>query len=218
MTAVRAAWYDYARSVVGISAEHRHDCTAANGASGTPGLNPKIRWPGYLGSGYLSAPVRLLCVGQVHHAAELLRTLGNIQPLLLKVAATHSGQSLMAQITSEYERAMSEWGPWQKFRKIVDPLGIDVTGIAYTNVAKCWQTLTDRPDCRLPMRVCARMFDVSRLAKSINAQAIIIMSADTTLSYASVVAREVPMYSFPGRPSDKLLREISTQLRDRFLR
>jgi hypothetical protein len=124
---------------------------------------------------------------------------------------------LLEAITSAYERAMLQWGPWAKFRKVLSPLGLDERSIAYTNVAKCWQTLKDTPDCRKPMKACASEFPIDRLAGDIEACAIVIMSAPSTLAYAGVVEGRVPLYSFPGRPSDAELRAISSALHERFI-
>jgi hypothetical protein len=218
MNDIESAWYDYAKSVCGVNAKHLNECIAAGGASGTPSLRTNIRWPGYLGSRYCQSKLRLLCVGQVHHATELLRTLGKIQPLLERIGSGPTDPATMAKITNEYEHAIVEWGPWIKFSKIVSPLRLDETNIAYTNVAKCWQTLTDKPECKYPMRLCAKRFPIESLAASIQADAIVIMSADSTLSFAGIDEGRIPMYSFPGRPSNALLQEITEALHRRFLR
>jgi hypothetical protein len=215
MNDIRDAWYSYAKAVAGIDHGHRLECVAATGATGTPALDSNIRWPGYLGSNYESASMKLLCVGQVHHAADLFATLGHVQPLLGALGSGPCDPNIMETITAEYERAMVRWGPWGKFRKILGPLGLDQTSIAYTNVAKCWQTLDPSisPDCRRPMKACSKRFPISQLAKAIHANAIVIMSAESTLAYAGITKGDIPMNSFPGRPSDLQLQRIAESLK-----
>jgi len=125
----------------------------------------------------------------------------------------------MKSITASYERAMRSWGPWQKFRKIVECFGMNEKSIAYTNIAKCWQTLrlTIGPDSRKPMRACVSAFPIFDLAKEIRANAVIVMSADSSLAYAGILEDGVPMFSFPGRPKDSQLHDIATQIGRRFL-
>jgi len=68
------------------------------------------------------------------------------------------------------------------------------------------------------MKVCARRFPLDELAVSIDAQAIVIMSARSTLAYAGISEGTVPIFSFPGRPSDAELAQIAGELSDRFVR
>ncbi len=76
MTVVRADAYSveyvrYVESVVRVSDEHRAACERATGASGEPRLSGQIRWPGYVGSNFAGASIRILCAAQVHHGPEL---------------------------------------------------------------------------------------------------------------------------------------------------
>jgi hypothetical protein len=54
--------------------------------------------------------------------------------------------------------------------------------VAYTNYAKCWQTLgEDNPDCSKPMKTCGARYKLSDLATAIECEVVLMLSADSTL-------------------------------------
>lgn len=215
MSSIAANWARYVENVVHVDERHRRQCVRATGAEETSGLDGDLRWPGYLGSDYGNARIRLLCAGQVHHGPMLEETLGDIQPALREIRQHGASRTLLKTVTAQYEKAITTWGPWSKFRKILRPLSLSETHIAYTNVAKCWQTPTNA-DCRLPMRVCAPVFPLDVLARSIAADAIVVISATSTLNFCGVREGNVPLYNVPGRPSDLALEALANELRRRF--
>jgi hypothetical protein len=67
------------------------------------------------------------------------------------------------------------------------------------------------------MKACSGVFPIEELAKGIEAHAIIVMSAESTLNAVGVAEGRVPMYAFPGRPSDDRLEELSREIYARFI-
>lgn len=181
----------YAVSVIRIDDEHRYKCEKASGASGTTELCERIRWPGYVGHAYTNARVRLLCCAQVHHGPELWRTSKSIQSTLLQIASSDLTPQLLRDLSHAYERTIPKWGPWTDFKKILTPLGLDETNIAYTNIAKCWQT-PGRSNVEKPMKECLKTFPLTQLAKTIDAQAIVLMSSTGTMNRVGIVQEDIP--------------------------
>lgn len=212
-----------------VSAAHHDACIRNTGAAGTLGLRQDLRWPGYVGSLYERSSPRILCVAQIHHATELLRTLGHLQdamrafclaaPALTRDPASQARKTdFLTTLTSAYESAIIQWGPWTKFRKVLRVIGLDdPRKIAYTNVAKCWQTLPGTPEVRppqvsKPMKCCYAEYPLERLARAIEADAILLLSATSTIAYVGITDITLPVYAFPGRPSDKELAHIGMGL------
>ncbi len=224
MTVVRADAYSveyvrYVESVVRVSDEHRAACERATGASGEPRLSGQIRWPGYVGSNFAGASIRILCAAQVHHGPELHRTAQGIEAILKRIAAEGGAPELIQRMGLAYEQAIKQWGPWADFEKILMRLGPAIFGpaeIAYTNVAKCWQN-PSTSDCEKPMEVCAPAFPLDRLAQAIGAQVILLMSASGTMSRVGLREDAVALFNFGGRSSNARLREIGDTVRERFV-
>jgi hypothetical protein len=220
LTDFESRWLGYARAVIRPRPAHLANCVASTGASGTPELDPTIRWPGYLGSRYGSSKSRVLCVAQVHHATELLRTLGRLQGALREWSekpepSAEQNRAVLHAIQVAYERAIVQWGPWAKFSKILRPLGYGQRDVAYTNLAKCWQTLSDspRPNCRKPMATCIEEYPLSELYDAIKPTHVLIMSSEGTLREIGFDLDAFPaVYAFRGRPSDATLFEIAKRI------
>ena len=123
-------WLDYALSVI-QPMDHLTACRLATGGAPTPGLEADIRWPGYVGPAYESAPFRLLFVGQVHYPEELERTLGHFQNNMHTWAnnpRTPRGDDRFLQLLqAEYRKAIPQWGPWKRpFSKLSNRQGLSL--------------------------------------------------------------------------------------------
>src|SRR5579884_2858988 len=138
LTELEARWLeDWARPIVAVSSQHRQDCERSGGATGEPRLDSNLRWPGYIGSRFESARLRILCIAQIHHGPELHRTLGHVQESMRQwVDREIDDEIFFGTLQRAYQAAIIEWGPWKKtFAKLLSGRGIDETAISYTNFA-----------------------------------------------------------------------------------
>lgn len=197
---------------------HLAQCVAATGARQTDRLSGDLRWPGYVGTEYDRAAIRILCAAQVHHGPILAETGQGIQTILRRIRSSGASPELAGQLANEYEKVVTLWGPWAKFAKVlrgIDPALATPASVAYTNIAKCWQDPTEanRENCRLPMRACQAFYPLSQLRQAIRADIVLVLSTSSTLDYARVPRVEW-LLNFPGRPSGVQLAEIGVRARD----
>ncbi len=150
---IEANWLEHAWQIVNCPETHLRRCQAAGGA--VPGQGRvdgnELRWPGYLGRGYPSEG-GILCVGAVHREERPDDEKKN--PVIgrtnreLATATRHwmaSGRTAtndvhyLESVRTAYEVALPEWSRWRRhFRRLIeDYLKLDLTQIAWTNLAKC---------------------------------------------------------------------------------
>ena len=153
MTATEERWLDYAWSVASCPASHRERCEALGAA--VPGVERvdgnELRWPGYLGCNYREG-FGILCVGHVHREGRPSDEAND--PVIRKTNAElvrahrcwlYRGRSAVEDllyldaVRKAYADGLPSWSRWRRhFRTLVqDYLRMNVTGIAWTNLAKC---------------------------------------------------------------------------------
>jgi hypothetical protein len=72
----------------------------------------------------------------------------------------------LAAVRSAYEEALPAWNVWKGFARLVErELSLDVTQIAYANLAKCRVPIERSPDPLV--RLCQRQFPVAQLVDAI---------------------------------------------------
>jgi hypothetical protein len=169
LSSLTKTWLAYARSVFDCDA-HLQQCDAPIIA----GIDPTLRWPGFIGSRYESAPKRLLLVGRVHNPSgwpSLIRLEGLAKDW---VSGVTSDEDFFQSYNREYARQLVTWGPWQKvYSHLAAAAGTDENGIAYVNVAKCWQH-PGRESAR--QRRCSRSFPLEALAQIVEPKGVFILA------------------------------------------
>ncbi len=182
LTELESRWLrDWACPIVGVSDEHRQDCEDREGASGELRLNPKLRFPGYIGENFESSRIRILCVAQIDHATQLFGTLGHLQDAMASwsrgVDSTRD-EEFFRLLQTSYQAAITGWGPWTKiFSHILRAKSIDEKSIAFTNFAKCSQK-PRHPKMYTVMRCCERKFPIASLARLLRPDAILEITSD----------------------------------------
>lgn len=185
MSSIRSAnttehrWLDYAWGVVNCTPAHRRACEAAGGARPSIGreLGNELRWPGYLGRNYVERR-GVLCVGHVHR-----ERVGVEEPDVVHTEATaalvdsarvwlSSGRSAcadakyIASVRDEYEAWLPTWPRWYQHRDLLDGLGMDVTQIAWANLAKCRVPIDDKKAVDRVTSLCQAEFSDGRAGGS----------------------------------------------------
>ena len=185
MSQIVSDWLDYAHSAVSPT-DHFEACRTSTGGASTAGLEPDLRWPGYLGSGYEESPFRLLFLGQIHYPEELARTLGSFQQDMRTWASQPRTPSLdqrfLGSLQAAYRKAIPQWGPWKRtFSKLANRQRLAIEQIAYGNVAKCWLTVKreSNPNTTKPMRACMPAFSPRDLVRRVRAQAAVVLCGRT---------------------------------------
>jgi hypothetical protein len=139
----------------------------------------ELRWPGYLGLGY-ELRRGILCVAHAHRepTAETERgdpTIRDTNDRLIEATRSWTGpglrsvtrdQQYLGAVRSAYEEALPAWNVWKGFARLVEhELGLDVTRVAYANLAKCRVPIERSPDPLV--RLCQRQFPVAQLVAAI---------------------------------------------------
>lgn len=180
-------WLDYAWEVVNCPAGHFAECEAAGGArAGAGGVDGnELRWPGYLGRDYEFGK-GLLCVAHAHRQPTAEKECGDRvlrETNTRLIAATRAwkeagvrsettDQIYLQEVRAAYETGLLHWDRWSAFAGVVaDELGLDVTHVAFANLAKCRVPIERSPD-RL-VRLCQRQFPVHRLVDAIRPVAVL---------------------------------------------
>jgi hypothetical protein len=173
-------WLEYAWDVVNCPSPHIKACEAAGGAISRRDVDGnELRWPGYLGSGY-EIGRGILCVAHAHRepTAETERldpTIRRTNDRLVDATRSWTGagprssardQQYLRAVRSAYEDALPAWNVWKGFARLVErELGLDVTHIAYANLAKCRVPIERSPDPLV--RLCQRQFPIAQLVAAI---------------------------------------------------
>lgn len=83
-------------------------------------------------------------------------------------------EEFLPRLRSAYANALPDWGPWKKtFQYVASNFGLFVEDVAYTNLAKCWQTLDRTPIG--PVRACARQYPLRELASILRPHGIVVL-------------------------------------------
>jgi hypothetical protein len=177
--------------VVNASQHHRRGCLVRDAASGR-GLDGgnDIRFPGFLGERY-TPEQGLLCVGQVHREPTNPEHLDGDPERFIAAhrAWRESGRladadtAFLAEVRRYYAATAASWNPWHTHfkRMVVGELGLDMSHIAYTNLAKCRQNPAGKNPRKLS-DYCQQDFPVDRLVEVLQPVAVIVcvISADPT--------------------------------------
>ena len=163
------SWLAYARSVLDCGA-HLQSCDAPT----ISGIDPTLRWPGFIGSGYESAPKRLLLVGRVHNPSGW-PNLSRLEEIAKEwLSRTTTDEDFFRHYSGEYARQLVTWGPWQKvYSQLASAAGTDENGVAYVNAAKCWQH-PGRETAR--QRRCSQAFPLEALAQIVEPRGVFVLA------------------------------------------
>lgn len=136
MNQTETLWLDYARDVLTRGGGEMNCCVSGD-------TDRISRWPGYLGSDYISG--RVLLVGAVHNQADMDATpevpaIGSAA--LQWIGGDLSDSDYLALLRAKYPEAINFWsrgggGVFRKFGAIRAALGISLEQCAISNIAKC---------------------------------------------------------------------------------
>ena len=167
-------WLAYARSVF-ASGSHLNQCNAPSLTS----IDPILRWPGFVGPEYETAPKRLLLVGRVHNPSgwTVANGLSDLESLAKQwLGGSMSDPDFYREYGREYALRLTTWGPWQKaLVHLAAAAGVDERGVSYVNVAKCWQY----PGKETAMqRRCSKTFPLESLVEIVKPHGVFVLATD----------------------------------------
>lgn len=171
-------WLVYARAVFRC-ANSGHACDAPSIAD----IDNALRWPGFVGANYERARTRLLLVGRIHNPSgwRAWPGLGTLEPLVRDwVSGRSSDAEFYRQYSERYAQLLVTWGPWRKvYAFLAEAAGVDADGVAYTNVAKCWQY----PGKESAMqRLCSQAFPLQNLVDILQPHGVFVLAPDSWVS------------------------------------
>jgi hypothetical protein len=170
-------WLVYARSVFDCG-PHLRECDAP----AIDGIDPSLRWPGFVGENYEPAPKRLLLVGRVHNPTDWNGTygVGGLGPLAKSwLSGSLSDEEFYREYSREYARRLIGWGPWLKiYAHLAEAAGADESSIAYVNVAKCWQ-YPGKESAK--QRNCAAAFRLGDLVEAVRPSGVFLLATENWL-------------------------------------
>jgi hypothetical protein len=168
-------WLTYARSVFACGT-HLNACNAPL----IDGIDPELRWPGFVGVNYEAAPKRLLLVGRVHNPSGWHGTsgLGGLELIARRwLAAELSDEEFYSDYSREYGKRLVTWGPWQKvYRHLAAAAGADEQSVAYVNVAKCWQNLGKESALQ---RRCSETWPLESLVEIVKPHGVFVLAPES---------------------------------------
>ena len=156
---IEQRWLDYAWGLVNCPEGHRRACEAAGGARPRAGAvdGNELRWPGYLGRNYAG----ILCVGHINremtpeaearmaipvrrrYAEQILQS----RRWIAEGRSPDSDRAYLEVVRTTHEAVVPLWPQWRDFAKVIEgQLQLDVTHIAWGNLAKCRQAIGGSPD------------------------------------------------------------------------
>jgi hypothetical protein len=189
LTELARNWLSYARRVARCP-DHLRFCDAPNISD----IDGAIRWPGFVGLRYELSPKRLLLVGRIHNPTGWSGWpgLGALEPLIRAwLHAEISDEAFFNDYNSEYARRLVAWGPWRKvYARLANAAGTDVSGIAYTNIAKCWQ-YPGKETSR--QRACSKAFPLRDLVEVLKPHGVFLLAPNVWVSQVpGAAAGDVP--------------------------
>lgn len=202
-------WLIHARAVFAC-ADHHNACDAPT----VTGIDPALRWPGFVGPNYEKAQKKLLLVGRIHNPSgwENWPGLGGLQPLIHEwLSGSRSDEAFYTDYNREYARRLVTWGPWRKvYDALASAAGVDATGVAYANVAKCWQYPGKESKLQ---RACSRTFPLEELVDIVKPHGVFVLATDAWVAAvpnARVRSAEFRNDSAPHFqiPYDRLIRHV----------
>lgn len=174
LTQLDRNWLEYARRIFSCPA-HLASCDAPR----VEGIDPSIRWPGFLGENYQRAPKRMLFVGRVHNPSGWTRWpgLGGLESIVRDwLNGNIADDRFYRDYSREYARRLATWGPWAKvYGVLANAAGADETSVAYVNAAKCWQF--PGKESRL-QRACSAAFPLEDLVDIVKPHAVFLLATD----------------------------------------
>jgi hypothetical protein len=154
LTQLERDWLTYARCViVDKTASERRCCLKSRAAI------EQTLWPGYLGFGYETSAKRVLLVAAVHNESKLyIGALNRMKCLESKARAwatrapgAPDDEQYLDLVRCAYQQSARYWAPdffrgppdpepgtpWGALFRIMKALGVGISDIAFTNLAKC---------------------------------------------------------------------------------
>jgi hypothetical protein len=221
MTQIESAWLvEWARPIIACPEEHRRECVSRGGAAGAPSADASLRWPGNIGVNFeLVVPSRrILCVSQIHLAAEWGMARRNLGALESDMRAWRDGRlpdaSFLERYRSTYSDLLKEWGPWRNgFRRILEDqrIALDTGAIAYVNMAKCWRPPGGQYGV---MRCCEGWMSIARLCGVVKPGGILVLSGDSVLDYVRpAFPNGTPMHNCGARSNMLTSTQVDAAIR-----
>lgn len=182
-------WLAYARAIFACPAHHAQ-CDAPPVST----IDCSIRWPGFVGPSYERSVKKLLLLGRIHNPGGWNETsgLGTLEPLIHDwIDGRISDPSFYAEYNRRYAALLPTWGPWYKvYGSLAAAVGIDATGVAYANVAKCWQFPGHESAAQ---RACSSEFPVEDLIEVVKPDGVFLLAPASWVSRVSgAQVRSVP--------------------------
>lgn len=217
------AWLDYAHDVVCCN-DHLGACRAQRKPYFTDnGLDDTVRWPGNFGSGYERAPLRVLCLAQIHNDRHLAASMPGFQMKLLSFqAAQCRPEAFLQRCRKAYEATIPSWGPWTQFAEVLGATNarLDVSDVVYANVAKCWappSRLGEAPNNQKTMKICNKRFPVSRLVEIVDPEFIIQVGVCAALIESDFGSRYREILNNNSRPDSRArLEAAKVRVREKY--
>lgn len=180
-------WLRYAWRVVNCTQTHRSECEAAGGARPGAEREPgnELRWPGYLGRNYVEGS-GVLCVGHVHreraglneadvtHTEATAGLVEGARSWLSSGRSARADKKYLDSVRNEYEGWLPTWPRWHQHRDVLLGLGMDLTQIAWTNLAKCRVSINDKPAVDRVTTLCQAEFPMAELIEAIRPAAVLV--------------------------------------------
>jgi hypothetical protein len=218
------AWLDYAHDVVCCEKDHLNTSRGQRKSYfADQGLDDRVRWPGNLGSEYELAPLRVLCLAQIHNDRRLGASMQEFQRDLLRfLSAQCRPEAFLRRCRVTYQATIPTWGPWSRFAEILDATGVSlaVGDVVYANVAKCWAPASRRgeaPDNQKTMRLCNKRFLISRLVKIVDPEFIIQVGVCDALNDDDFGGRYREVLNNNSRPDSRAgLQAAKARVREKY--
>lgn len=176
MDRIESDWLDYSWSVLN-DADHRAECVRAGGR----GIDDdELRWPGYLGENYSRG--RLMLVANIHRNFDSggAKVSGLARRLVENANQWKGGRSeksdarYLAELRECYVQGLQLWDVGRRFRKFVENhVGMDLTHVAYLNVAKCQST---KGTCHRLQHLCLERFRLLDLVENLQPRLVLTCS------------------------------------------
>lgn len=123
---------------------------------------------------------KLLLAGRIHNPSGWARWpgLGDLEPLIHKwISHQLSDDEFFNEYSREYACRLKTWGPWSKlYSALARAAGTDENGVAYANVAKCWQF--PGRESRL-QRSCSEEFPLEDLVRLLEPHGVFLLAPDS---------------------------------------
>jgi hypothetical protein len=164
-----------------------------------------------VGLNYECAPKRLLLLGRIHNPSGWHASggLGKLEPLIQAwLAGTMDDEQFYKRYSSGYAELLPTWGPWYKvYAMLAAAAGVDVTGVAYANVAKCWQFPGYES---ITQRACSKAFPLEELVAIVKPHGVFLLAPQTWVARVPTATVTSVPFRYDSAPHFQIPRDRLT--------